>query len=234
MKKGNTVYLVFWVLSVALFNFICFIIPSNVNGYNKYGGAFWPCYAIIMISFIIHAVYILKVPTDKRETPVVYISYFGLLLMFIASGICMAIPAVSYWVGAIICAVILVFSIVFIMTSHVVGERAIQGNQRLNSKVALMRGIQDDAKLLGSKAKTKETKNLAKKIDDAVRFSDTTSNPSLESEELEIKYQINKVGVLMENNADIDEISKLTEEICLMIDERNLKCKSLKRQQVIN
>lgn len=141
----------------------------------------------------------------------------------------MAIPFVSDWIGIIVCAIILVFSIVFMIGTKAAGERAVAANGELNKKTSIMRELIDDAQSLQIKARTAESKSSAKKIYDAIRYSDLTSDDAFEQEEKAIMKLIAELGVLMDNNAANEAVESKTSELIRLIEARNRKCMANKR-----
>ena len=57
MKKGFMYYAICWIALVVLFNIICFVTPNEINGLNKFAGAFWSGYGFIMLTFVGHLIY---------------------------------------------------------------------------------------------------------------------------------------------------------------------------------
>ena len=95
-----------------------------------------------------------------------------------------------------------------------------------------MRELIDDAQHLQAKAQTAESKAAAKKIYDAIRYSDLTSDEAFAQEERAIMKQISELGVLMDNGATGETIESKTGELLRLIEERNQKCMSNKRTRV--
>lgn len=238
MNKEKKYYLISWILLVALFNIICFVTPSELYGYDKYAGAFWPGYGFIMLTFVIHLAFTmsaLSADGSKKKilnAPLIVIGFFEILIMVVVGGACMAIPGISYWVGIIACAVILVLSIVFMLGAKVVGENTYNANITLNANVSLFRDITAEAETLMTKANTQEAKTCAKKIVDAVRYSDPMSDVSLASEEHAIQAMIREISAIIGNNSELAQINTKTAQLLELIEMRNLKCKANKRNRV--
>lgn len=215
---------------VILFNIICFVTPAEVGGYSKYDGAFWPGYGFIMLTFIVHMAFAVKLLDKTRETPVNVISFIELIIMVFASGACMAIPNLPIWIGVIVCGAVLVFSIIFIIMAKTAGDRAVSANAKLNNKVSLMREITGDAQLLMAKATSENDKRIAKAIYEAVRFSDPVSDGSLQAEEHAIMKLTSEIGVLMENGSTAEILNSKADELLKLIELRNIKCRENKRK----
>ncbi|MDD6390438.1 MAG: hypothetical protein PUG51_07480 [Firmicutes bacterium] len=189
---------------------------------NKFEGGFWPGYGFITLAFIIHLIFMIYMlsKAEKANIPLVAISFIELFVMVAAGGAAMVIPGLPYWTGIIICAAVVVFSIVFMMGADVAGKNAVNANSQLDIKTQLWREIIDEASKLSSRAKDSEETETAKRIYDAVRYSDTVSNEALIDEEQEILNLI--------RGADFSK----GDEILKLIENRNIKCKTMKRNKM--
>ena len=126
MRKEKKYYIICWALIVMLFNLISFITPSEIGGVSKYNNTFWSVYGIVMGAFVIHLVYncvILK-GTDKdsirKSRPLFIVSGFEMLILAAVGLALMLIPGIKCWVGIIVRAVLVVLSIIFLLSIHLV------------------------------------------------------------------------------------------------------------------
>ena len=111
MKKAFKYYFAIWATLLALFNVLAFV-SVGWAGQEKYTTSFWIGYVFISLCFLGQlgcAYYAFK---DSNLTKVFYgialyqASYRGLILSFIAGGLCMIISPLPYWIGVIVCAVV--------------------------------------------------------------------------------------------------------------------------------
>ena len=115
MKKGFRYYAAAWALLLVLFNLFAFASPRFVGEYDKFGGAFWAGYVGITVAFVgqlVCAYFALKAENAQKlfyRLPLVTVSYTGLVLTLVCGGLCMAVPDLPNWVGALVCLLILVF-----------------------------------------------------------------------------------------------------------------------------
>ena len=115
MKKGFRYYAAAWALLFALFNLLVFVPPRFVGEYDKFGGAFWAGYIGIAVAFVgqlVCAHFALKAENAQKlfyNLPLVTVSYTGLVLTLVCGGLCMVVPDLPNWVGALVCLLILVF-----------------------------------------------------------------------------------------------------------------------------
>lgn len=235
MKRFRT-YLIVWILLVILFNLCCFVTPDKINGVNKYSGGFWPCYGLVMLAFILHLVFTHYVFSEKnrekraQNTAPTVISFFELALMVIVGAFCILSPAIPSWAAIIICYVVLAFSIIYLFSAKVVGENAVAANVALNAKTSFMRDLTDKAQELVGLAKTDESRMLLTKVYEAIRYSDTVPSDELQIEETAVDNALDALKELLHNNADAEAFKQKVDDILLLIEKRNNKCKALKRK----
>ena len=124
----------------------------------------------------------------------------------------------------------LAFSIIFLLSAKVVGENASNANIALNAKTSFMRGLADKAQVLVTASKTTEAKTLVSKVFDAIRYSDNVSTEETQMDEMKISVGLEDLKCIIQDGEDIAKIQHKVEEILLLIEKRNSKCKALKRQ----
>lgn len=233
MKKTFGFFATIWALFLALFNVIVFVTPNEAGGMTKYDGAFWVGYIFITIAFIGQLVcaYFAFKPSDRQKVfyniPLFTISYAGLIVMVIAGTACMAIPNLPNWVGIIVCMLVLVITAMAVLTATFAASAVCEIDQRVKVKTFFIKSLTVDAEHLMSISKTAELRALAKKVYEAVRYSDPMSNAVL----VEVEEKIQNSFSDFENavtNEDFELASSNSDELLSLIDVRNKKCKLLK------
>ena len=238
MKKNLLYYIICWIGLVALFNLVCFVTPDEFNGSYKFAGAFWSGYGFIMATFVAHLIYALIILSEKEQEkrilnmPIIIISCVEIMLMVVCGTLCMVIPDLPNWVGIIVCSSILVFSVISLVVIRNVGENSSKANMKLNAETEFYRTLTDTAQLLLSFAKSPEVKAIAISVKDAIRYSDPVSSDDIHSMELEIEASMNLLLEMIKNDESIDMIKTKSEELLNLIEYRNKKCMTLKRQRV--
>lgn len=236
MKHFKT-YAIVWVLLVGLFNICCFVTPDEVNGVNKFEGAFWPAYGFVMLAFVLHMIFAYNVFSEKNEekrrqnTMLTTISFVELVLMIVVGAICMLIPSMSYWVAIIVCYAVLALSIIFLLSTKTVEENKFSANSILNTKTAYMRELTNNAHELISIVKTEESKAEITKVYEAIRYSDTVSSDKLKDEEIAISNGLTSLKELLKDGSDEKAISQKADEIVMLVEKRNNKAKEFKRRR---
>ena len=233
MKKGFKYYLSIWVILLAVFNVAVFVSPGEAGGYSKFGGAFWVGYIFITLSFIgqlICAYFAFKVDSLQKffyNVPLIRISRTGLVLTAILGTLCMAIPNLPNWIGVILCLAVLAFTAISVIKATAAGDIVSGIDEKIESKTSFIKLLTADAEALMSAAKTPELKAEVKKVYETIRYSDPMSNAALEeiNEQIQNQFSVFEDAVKAE---DSDLASSYSDELIILIDNRNKKCKLLK------
>lgn len=229
MKKGIKFYAPCWAIELAVFNVITFAVPITVN-VNKFTPSFWIGYAFITIMFIAQlACSILFFKQDTKEKrflniPVINLSYTALLVSIIVGAVAMAVPFVPYWVGIILDILIVAFYAIAIISSKAAADTIENIDKKVKTQTFFIKSLTVDAETLLSRAKSDETKAIAKKVYEAIRYSDPMSNETLSSVESQITVKFNEFSnAVMEDNNPLAKT--LGNELIILVNNRNKKCK---------
>lgn len=233
MKKTFKFYIIIWALALAIFNVFCFVTPSEANGYNKFGGAFWVGYIFITLAFIGQLVcsYIaFKAENLKKlfyNIPLISISYIGLVIMLICGVLAMAIPDLPNWIGIIVCLLVLVITAVAVIKAKAAADIVDEIDNKVKTQTFFIKSLTVDAERLMARAKSDEIKAEAKKVYEAVRYSDPMSNEALGGIESQITTEFSAFYDAV-NTDDIDMVKAIANELVILLGDRNNKCKLLK------
>ena len=93
-----------------------------------------------------------------------------------------------------------------------------------------MRGLTDKAQELVMESKTTEAKLLVTKVYDAIRYSDIVSAEETQMDEMRISVGLEDLKSIIQDGEDIAKIQHKVDDILLLVEKRNNKCKALKRQ----
>ena len=232
MKKVFKFYSVIWAVLLALFNVISFV-SVGWAGISKYTPSFWIGYAFITLSFIgqiVCAYFALKDDDIKKtfyNVSLIAASYTGLILSFVFGGLCMIISLLPYWVGILLCAIVLGINVIAIIKASAVVDIVSSIDEKAKESTFFIKSLTVDAESLMSRAKSETIKAECKKVYEAIRYSDPMSNGALVSIESEITIKFSNFS-----NAVVSDIfnvaSECATELVILIDERNKKCKLLK------
>ena len=233
MKKGFKQYTTAWAALLILFNLICFVTPAEWYGFNKFGGSFWAGYAVITLAFLgqLDCAYkAFRAENAKKffyNLPLITVSYTGLILTLILGGLCMAIPDVPNWLGAIVGAVVLAFTAVAVIKASAAADIVESVDKKVAEKTAFLRMATADAEVILASAKSAEVKAECKKVYEALRYSDPMSNEALSVTEAKITVKLDELKAAAAAD-DAEKTKTAAEELMLLIKERNAKCKALK------
>lgn len=232
MKKVFKFYSVIWAVLLALFNVISFV-SVGWAGISKYTPSFWIGYAFITLSFIgqIVCAYFALKDNDIKKTfynvSLIAVSYTGLILSFVFGGLCMIISLLPYWVGILLCAIVLGINVIAIIKASAVVDIVSSIDEKAKESTFFIKSLTVDAESLMSRAKSETTKAECKKVYEAIRYSDPMSNGALVSIESEITIKFSNFSDAVVSDK-FNVASECATELVILIDERNKKCKLLK------
>lgn len=237
MKKLFKSYALIWVVLLAAFNVVCFVLPNAVSvgghEYAKFGGVFWVGYIFITIAFIgqLACAYRAFNTDDKTRffynIPVIRVSYTGLILTIIFGAACMVIPDLPNWVGVILCFVILAFTAIAVIKADTTAEVIEDIDKKISAKTAFIKELTADTESLVSHAATADAKAACTKVYEALRYSDPMSNDTLADIESELSKSFAVLSNAVKAN-DANAISNAADAFLIVLGDRNRKCKLLK------
>lgn len=233
MKKSFKYYAVVWAIFLALFNLVCFITPNEVAGITKFSNAFWVGYIFIMLAFVgqlVCAFFAFKADNLQKlfyNIPLITVSYTGLVLSVIFGGLCMVIPDLPNWLGAAVCATILAFMAVSVIKASAAGETVATIDEKVKAKTYFIKSLTADAESLMAQAKTPKLRAQAKRVYEAIHYSDPMSNAALVEMEEQLGREFEHFAELVRVGDDA-AAENVVAELLVTIDRRNKKCKVLK------
>ncbi|MEY8381832.1 hypothetical protein AALG83_01515 [Christensenellaceae bacterium 44-20] len=232
MKKTFKYYSIIWAVLFILFQVIAFV-PAGWLGLEKYTASFWIGYAFILLSFagqLLCAYFALKENNIKKifyNISLVTTSYTGLILSFVFGGLCMMISMLPYWVGIVLCSVLLAFNVIAVLKAAAAIELVSAVDDKVKAKTSFIKALTADAEGLISRAKSETVKAECKKVYEAVRYSDPMSDEALSAIEDEITIQFAKLTEAVVEGNEILTV-ETADELAVILADRNNKCKLLK------
>ncbi len=232
MKKTFKFYSVIWAVLLVLFNVISFVSVSLV-GQEKYTASFWIGYVLITLTFIGQFICTCFALNDNNLKRVFYkislitTSYTGLILSFVFGGLCMLISSLPYWIGVLLCTIVLALNITAVVKATVAINIVSRVDDKIKVQTFFVKSLIVDAEGLIARAQSEVVKTECKKVYEAVRYSDPMSNDALASVEREITAKFSEfVEKVKADNAE--NVVAIAEELVLLIGDRNEKCRLLK------
>jgi ribosomal protein S20 len=119
--------------------------------------------------------------------------------MLIAGTACMAIPNLPNWIGIIVCLLVLAITAIAVLSAGFAASVVTEIDQRVKVKTFFIKSLTVDAEHLMNTSKTTELKALAKKVYEAVRYSDPMSNAVLVEVEESRTRKVADAGVVSHN-----------------------------------
>ena len=229
-------YFIMWLAGVGLFNLICFLPALENERTGNQSENFWTIYGLVMLAFVLHLIFSCIALAEKNKekkilnTPLIIICTIDLLLMIIAGIVCMAVSSMPGWLGIVICYGLLFLSVLFFLGAKAVGETTAEANHELNRKTYSFRIFTDRAQELISMADTPEKKEIAQSVYDKLRYSDMVSDPRLADDEFQINEKLNQLYGGFRGMGNVQSLQQTANDLIIIVDRRNNKCKELKRQ----
>lgn len=233
MKKYFKYYGICWVIALAVFNVITFVAVSKTVGLALVNTSFWVGYGFITLAFIGNLVCSLIFFKEENKgkvflnIPIINLAYSALIVSLIVGTIAMAVPVIPYWIGMIVDVLILAFYAIAIIKASAAADIVNDIEQKVKEQTFFIKSLTVDADSLIARAKSDEIKSETKKVYEAIRYSDPMSNDALADIENQIQNEFNIFAEAVEND-DTDLAKSSTDEIVILINDRNKKCKLLK------
>lgn len=232
MKKKALSLIIISFVVLAVFNLICFVIPAP-EGYVKYDSSFWIGYSCITISFIVQIVCSFITLHQKTLTKTFYrfslltISYTGLIIMLIAGVAVMIIPNLPWWIGVIVCAIVLMFTIAALIKTSAAASLVEQVDEKVAAGTSFIRTMTAEAKALMDTAKNEKAKTSCKEVYEKFRYSDPMSKEALRGIENQIWQRYSDFSKAIYKDDENAYVSA-AEDVINLLGERNMQCKAMK------
>ena len=233
MKKSFKIYSLIWAICLAVFNVITFVTPNEIGGVSKFNGSFWVGYVFITIAFIGQltcAFVAFKAENLKKffyNIPLLSISYGGLVAMLIVGSVFMAIPVLPEWIAIIVCVIILAFNAIAIIKATAAADIVSGIDEKIKTQTFFIKSLSGDAQSLMTSAKSDELRVEAKKVYEAIRYSDPMANAALSDLDAQIEKQFNAFSDAIKAD-DADLAKETADALVEIVESRNQKCKLLK------
>lgn len=233
MKKYFKYYGICWAIALVVFNVITFVAANETVGLSSIGSSFWVSYAFITIAFIGNLICSLLFFKEENtgkvflNIPIINLVYSALIVSLIVGAVAMAVPQIPYWIGVIVAVFVLAFYAIAIVKASAAANIVHDVEQKVKTQTFFVKSLTVDADSLMVRAKSDEMKAETKKVYEAIRYSDPMSNDALASIESQIQNEFNAFADAVKNN-DMDLAKSSANELVILINDRNKKCKLLK------
>ncbi len=234
MKKGFTVYAALWAVLLVAFNAVVFLVRPVIPGFTvSYDGRFWVAWGFITLAFagnLLCAFIAFKAENLKKmfyKLPLITLSRSALIAMLIVGAGLMLVPNCPAWIAAIVCVLIAAFNAIAVIKAAWAGDAVEKIDEKVKTQTAFIRSLTVDADGLLARAQSEPIKAECKKVYEAVRYSDPMSNEALSVIEAKITVQMDALAgaVAAQDEAAVGTIAN---EVLILLNDRNNKCKLLK------
>lgn len=231
MKKRFGLYFAAWAVLLALFNVVTFICAEWIgDGFTE---SFWVGYGFITITFIGQLLCAFVALKEDNANKLFYrislatSSYAGLVVTFIVGGLFMIVSDLPYWLGIVICSIVLAINILSVLKAVAVAGIVEGVDAKVKKQTFFIKALTVDAESLVARAKDEAILANCKKVYEAVRYSDPMSNDMLSGIESQITIRFAALSNAVANQ-DAEAVASTAEEVLLLIKDRNNKCRLLK------
>ena len=157
--------------------------------------------------------------------PLISVSYRGLIGMLVLGGALMLIPNCPAWIAAVVCVAIAAFTAVAVVKADWAGETVSTTHEKVKAQTQLIKLLTADAATLLGRAKSPDAKIAAKKVYEALRYSDPMSSEALGEIEAELAEKCKALEAAVTADQGVTEAA---ESLLETLAERNRKCKAMK------
>ncbi|MBQ9949708.1 MAG: hypothetical protein IJO93_03180 [Clostridia bacterium] len=234
MKKSFKFYIIIWAVLLAVYNLVVFVVRPIIPGVAiNYDVRFWIAWGFIIATYIGQLLCAMTAFNSKNldkfflKIPLITQSYSAVIAACIAGSILMLIPNCPVWIATIVCAVVFAFCIISVVRAKAAVDIVSDIDDKIKTNTFFIKALTVDAESLMERAKSESAKTAAKKVYEAVRYSDPMSNDVLASLESEIAVRFAKFSEAIV--ADYSTATaQIADELVILIGDRNKKCKLLK------
>lgn len=234
MNKNFTYYSIAWAICLVVFNILTFVVPHAVGNFDWYTHAsFWIGYVFVMLSFIAQLLIGVKMFASNKKDKIFLrlslqtISYSAMVMSLAVGAVFMCVPVLPEWIAAIICVLVTAYYALAYLKGIAAVDYVEKVGEKVNKKTAMMKELISESESLMSYAKTDAAKDATKKVYETLRYSDPMSNDKLYYIEKEISEAYIIFADKVKNNVD-EGLAEQADKLCVLINDRNKKCKLLK------
>jgi len=215
------------VILFAVYNTVVFVIPF------KRDGGFWTGYAFSVVAICLAAFVFIYAISNKSPNS----RFFGMPLVKVALGYLiaqlpiglleMSLSFIPFKYGIALNTILFGGCIIALIVANAAKENSQNIEEHFNAKIKNIRVLQTKVELLVARASDESTKKTLKALAEKIRYSDPMSSPELAELEDKIKGKIDSLAEAL-NNAGVDAVKALCDELQLLFTERNKMCMILK------
>lgn len=234
MKKNFKFYALIWVIMLAAFNAVVFLVRPIIPGYViNYDARFWIAWGFILAAFIgnlVCAYFAFKAENLKKmfyNLPLITVSWSALIAMLVIGCILMLIPNCPAWIASIVCILVLAGNAIAVIKVLWAADTVNKVDEKVKTQTSFIKNLTVDAEGLLARAKSDAVKSECNKVYEAVRYSVPMSNDALNVIEEKITVKMDELGTAVVSD-DAMKVKEISDEIVVLVGDRNKRCKVLK------
>ncbi len=234
MNKSFKFYALIWVILLAAFNLVVFLVRPIIPKYEiVYDGRFWIAWIFILVAFIgnLACAYVAFQAENLKKMfynlPLITVSGSALVAMLVAGCALMLIPNCPAWIAAVVCILILAFNAIAVVKTSWAGAAVSAIDDKVKAQTSYIKNLTADAEGLVARAQSEPVKAECKKVYEAIRYSDPMSNEALSVIEAKITVKMDELTGAVGKD-DVDRVREIADEVVVLVGDRNRKCKGLK------
>ena len=155
------------------------------------------------------------------------VSYGGLIATLIVGALFMAIKPLPYWLGIIICVIILGFNAIAVIKAGVASRLVGNIDEQIKEQTLFIKALATNADKLVKCAANDDLKKEAKAVYESIRYSDPMSCDALDAIEKQISNDFIEFNEAI-HTEDVDLAVEAAKCLLESLNTRNQQCKLLK------
>lgn len=234
MKKNGYRYLIITFIILVIYNVAIFAIPFP----NNSEATFWLSWVFGLVAIIaqpVIAYYALKDSESLKSKlygwPIIKLGYIYLVIQMILTVIFLVVGCfvkIPVWIFIVPTVLVLGFTSIGLITTKTYKEEIEKMEEAAPLNITFIKELRADTKTLANIYQDKPFGKDLEKLAEEVRFSDPVSSDAVINVETKIaqKYEELKETI---NKAEIDVVKQSINELMYLVQERNQRVKSNKR-----
>lgn len=223
MKKNKVLTIVIYLIVLAIYNVLTFVLCKNLNP------VFWCSYGFMTATYLLHMVVqlVFMNETNKNKQfiklPMLIISLIFVFVQLIINIVFMDINGkTDVKTVAVVHGIWLAIYAVAILIFNVVKNNSQNRTDEIKQNTVFIKGIGIDIEMMIKNCNDAEIKKTLGKLHDIVLYSDPMSNEYVESEEEQIMDTMMELKSKM-SNGDFVTAERLCYKLMSLFEERNKK-----------
>lgn len=223
MKKNKVLIIVIYLIILAIYNVLTFVLCKNLNS------VFWCSYGFMTATYLLHIVVHIMFTNETNKNkqfinlPVLIVSFIFVFVQLIINIVFMDINGkTDVKTAAVVHGIWFAIYAVAILIFNVVKNSSENRTTEIKQNTVFIKGIGIDIEMMIKNCNDAEIKKTLGKLHDIVVYSDPMSNRYVESEEEQIMDNMVELKSTM-STGDFVSAERLCYKLMSLFEERNKK-----------